>query len=180
MRQRADWKIEDDYGDEHRYQSTQHGGSDAWIMQAKLIRVLTPALKEAKAALDSDEGMSNADVLSVMAPVLSQAIDNLLATMDLPFILELLKNTRRDGKSLGKKSAIDLAFQGNLGELWLALYKVVDHNFGASIRTRSKKLLGHHGLASLLSKLESVAQLNQAASSAGPSGSSSTPASPAV
>lgn len=107
------------------YSVTQLPARRALKLQAKLLKLLGPAMSEIFLAAAKD--ISRADLAIPNAiRILANDIDD--KTFD-AFVMEMLQGVRKDGIELNEKT-VDLEFAGNLNELFLVLQYVLEVNYG--------------------------------------------------
>jgi hypothetical protein len=151
-------QIVDDYGVTHAYECTQHGAEEGY----KLLRTLLGILGEAagQGLRTTSDGAPTQPELDreVTGAMLGMAVKVLCDRLDLPLIKRLLAFTTRTDGETGTTDKVPVAFnkiyQGNYGELAKALYFVLDHNYGPTLRAR---LDGGDTLTRIASLLKSAA-----------------------
>lgn len=112
------------------YTVTQFAARRALRLKTRLLKLLAPS---AFSAAGSFKGGNLLDV-DLSSTVITQAIQALVDRMDaddcVNLILELLSSTRREGKEI-TEAHFDMVYAGNFGELFKALFFVLEVNFGS-------------------------------------------------
>lgn len=130
----------------HTYSVTQFPARHAFMLKARLAKLLGPALAEILASLNgvSKESILSADIdLSAISAALNKllgAVDE-QSTMDL--ILKLLSCTRMDGKEITEQ-LFDIEFAGNLSDVYKVLAFVIEVNYG--------DFFGSNGIGNLIGR----------------------------
>lgn len=126
MRTDQETTIKDDEGTEHRYHTVMFGASDGFTLKMRLGKILGVGLG---GALEFTIGSGSLDSghISQAGPAI---FNQILAEGGPAFLRELFRHTSRGGAKLSEKTAFDVAYQGNYGEMYEALLWVLKVNFG--------------------------------------------------
>lgn len=140
MRTTQTKKIEDDYGQPHEYECTQHGAEQGFELMRQVLRIVGEAVAEGF----ETKPQPGVEVMEqqVTGAMLGGAVAVLMREIDLTLIKRLLLHTTRtndDGMREKVAQNFDRIYQGNYGELGLALWFVLEHNFGPTLRGRLEK-----------------------------------------
>lgn len=106
-------QLRDDRGTEHQYQTALHGAVVGMRLGAQLLDLFGETLRYERGLGACIEGLAK----------------GVLARGDADFVLALLEHTSRDGKKLTRLE-VDVAYQGNYGELLRCLVWIIGENFG--------------------------------------------------
>lgn len=202
-RTEAKTTIRDDYGVEHGYFTIQHGGVDALNLLRDLIRIAGPPAAYLLAGLAQAGVLQRLDLEALRNDAIFGLPENInLEKLDLglsfsaltsaimehgtpEFFHRILSKTTRqadpaDGTNYRKLDDFhnfDSAYQGNLGELFSALWWVLQVNFAPLLRARLARLGLEPG--ALVRKIKTAWNESKKASTAtGGSAPSSIPATP--
>jgi hypothetical protein len=142
-------ELVDDYGDMHQYYTIQMPAGKGWRLMLRLVRIAGRSIGLAVDSVDySNLTAKSAEVESILdAGIDGAKIANALHSLAVQlideggevFLKELFEHTTRDGTELSQ--TFDVAYQGNYGELFSALYFVLEANFGPFFRRRLGGLL---------------------------------------
>lgn len=141
MRTTATKTITDDYGEPHEYECIQHGAEQGFELLRTVLGILGDALAD---GFKTDPAPPGTDVMEqqVTGAMIGGAVAVLMREIDLTLVKRLLLHTTRQRPDGGRDKVVqnfDQIYQGNYGELVQALYFVLDHNFGPTLRGRLEK-----------------------------------------
>lgn len=132
-------ETKEKYIDGHKYTVTQFPARRALTLKTKLVKLVAPSLFTAMSG--QKQGASVLDM------PLDKAINMLVERLDedhlINLIFELLASTRRDGKELNE-SHFNMVYAGNFGELYKALFFILEVNFGSFFQEIGIGNLGEH------------------------------------
>jgi hypothetical protein len=156
MRHEVTTTIMDDEGNSHEYQLIHHPADKAFNLLPQVMKVFAEPIGQAFEALslkgskDDDGSLSkllqdNEDQpigalmgASVDGVAMGRAItllaDRMMEAGGTMLCLELLAHTTRNGKKLKNRQIFNQSYQGNLGELFRALWWVINENFGGAVK----------------------------------------------
>ncbi len=106
------------------YAVTQMPAMRALRMQARLLKLLGPALGVLFVAENKEEGAGDSQIPNALAMLASQLDEKNFDYL----ILDLIQGVRKNGVEL-TKPIIDLEFAGKLNELFLVLQYVLEVNY---------------------------------------------------
>jgi hypothetical protein len=135
MRKDARIQLFDVEGDPHDYYLDQHPGREGKRLLVKL-----------------EKGLSGS-IIGFTVEQLSSLLEMLLD--DERFMLDLFKYTTRDGRKLSEPE-IDMAYQGNYGEMLDAMAWVVMENFLGPLLKWGQTLNAKHPLAPHLDRVTAL------------------------
>ena len=130
--------IPDDYGGTHTYTLRQHPADEGFELLQVILRIVGNVGGVFLDAVDGDDedGDINGEKLGM---AVSQFSQELVASGGTDFCKKLLKYTLRtsdEGKEQKVPQHFSTIYQGNYGELAMAVWFAVDSNFGPSLRAR--------------------------------------------
>jgi len=134
--------IKDVASKPHKYELVQHGGWSGRHLQGKLMQAAARLVGHGLGAADLggrsllDARINGGSLVSAVEPLIE------LILQDDDFLLDLFQHTTRDGQQLADTGVFELAYQGNWGELYHAVYWAVEVNFGAPLASYLSGLLG--------------------------------------
>lgn len=133
--------IKDDYGTEHTYSLYQHPADEGFELMTTIMKMIGNVGGVFMDGLNpSDEDEEEPEVnAEKLGTAFSQFAEELVKAGGTSFCKKLLKYTTRTSDS-GVEEKIPenftVIFQGNYGELIMAIWFAVDSNFGPSLRAR--------------------------------------------
>jgi hypothetical protein len=130
--------IADDYGASHTYTLMQHPADEGFELLQVILRIVGNVGGVFIDAIDGedDDAEINGEKLGAAVAAFSQ---ELVTSGGTDFCKKLLKYTTRvneDGKEQKVAPNFAQIYQGNYGELAMAVWFAVDSNFGPSLRAR--------------------------------------------
>lgn len=153
-RNRVEFTLNDVYGESHEYVSVKLTGSKGLSILLRLLKIGVPAVGGSVSSLSSfnigslvnelkggltkivsveDDGTGGVGDVEIDTEKLTQAlaslVDGVISLGGESMIREILGDTYRDGKELGKSHTFDVAYQGNFMEMFSAIMKVLSLNF---------------------------------------------------
>jgi len=137
--------IEDDFGTEHSYHISALSARDG----AKMWRALLQSGASLGALFKQSTGSKEEAAGIAMQAIATAALDFL----DEATLNSLMALVTRDGKSLAKGAMIDLAYGANYGEWGVAIFHVLELNFGPAVRRLLGKLDMEGGMMPQLREL---------------------------
>lgn len=164
-RQEVNLELEDDYGEKHKYLVIMHPATSGWPLLLRVVKIVLPALGHSAEGLTMSniddglkkiaEGMDTAMDLRGLGNVGDSVASVASALLSDPsMIKDIFAFSYRDG--LPVMEVFDGAYQGNYGELMLALVKVLWANYGPFFKARLGRLLGASRLGSKLSAIQAA------------------------
>lgn len=138
MRTQATKKIKPDYGEaEVTYECIQHGAEEGFELLRKVIQIVGSSVGDSfRSSTQTDTDDMEKEITGAM---LGSAVAKLMEQLDLALIKRIMKHTVRtspEGTLQKVPAEFNKIYQGNYGELALALWFVLEHNFGPMWRGR--------------------------------------------
>jgi hypothetical protein len=132
--QETTFTLEGADGEKHTYDVALHPGLEGSQIALRLYTMAGEPLGELVQTFAQSDDLDGEDdageLLSEvdMSSVVSNIRDAIMSLDSEAFLLEVLKYTDRDGQPLKKEINFDEAYRGNYGELWQAVWKVIEAN----------------------------------------------------
>lgn len=158
MRTEKEEKITDDYGGEHLYRCTQHGAEEGYELMRVVMSIIGKAVNDGLALPPPPPGQDPGEqkvTVAMLGGAVAVLCDQLGEKGGVQLLKKIFRHTLRkktDGSEGWDKVAVefDTIYQGNYGELGLALKFVLEHNFGPMLRGRLESAGTLQRLASLV------------------------------
>lgn len=109
------------------YSVTPFNGREALKIKAILARMLGPFLGN---ALGGDPSKGIMDQSIDISKAVNALVDRLDENDVERLVMRLLAQTRRNGKEVGNSAVFDEVYAANLSELYQALWRVLEANYG--------------------------------------------------
>lgn len=135
-------KIRSDFGQYYEYTTIQYGSRMALNLLPKVVKLsAVPTAHSVGAVPTLNIKSLLLDNHRIGSEKVSEAIEylcNNFAELGPEFFIEILSFTQRTGHdgtfALGQEEDFDRAFQGNLGEMFRAVFWVLEVNFGPLVK----------------------------------------------
>lgn len=144
MRSNRTTSMTDDDGQSHEYSLIQHGASEGFDLLPRMLEVVgepiaVALLGDGSSDVDLDQLRDGAVEMELslrgdlLGPQITTFCRRLVAAGGAGLVRDLLKYTQRDGKPLADRTHFDAAFQGNYGELMMAVKWAITENFAGAL-----------------------------------------------
>lgn len=132
--------IEDDYGNKHTYTLHQHPADEGFELVTTILKIVGSVGGVFIDGISSEEGEEDPDVNGEkIGLAFTRLAEEIVTAGGTSFCKKLLRYTTRTNDNGGEDKVhehFSMIYQGNYGELIMAVWFAVDSNFGPSLRAR--------------------------------------------